>query len=60
MGVGNAVDGTAAVYALSRQDLMRWSHVDGLGPTALQKRYLETHGVYAPRTHLATWTKGLD
>ena len=57
MGKGNAVDGSSAVYVLSRQDLMRWYHVDGLEPTALQKRYLETHGVSAHRANLARWVK---
>ena len=47
MGVGNPVDGNSAVYVLSRHDLMRWYHVDGLGADALHIRYLKTHGVHA-------------
>ena len=54
MGHENAVDGSAGVYVLSRQCLMRWHHVDGLGPEALQKRHLEEHGAHAQRAHLVS------
>ena len=34
-----AVDGTASLYALSRQDLQRWYLLEGLTPQGLQERY---------------------
>ena len=50
-------DGGAGVYRLSRQQLQRWFHVDGLTPTQLQERYRSECGVYAHRGYLIRWLK---
>ena len=51
------MDGTASLYALSRQDLQRWYHVEGLSPQLLQQRYRKETGVYADRDNLVRWLK---
>ena len=50
-----AKDGGVGVLNLSRQDLLRWHHVEKLGPTAIQERYRSECGVYAHRAHLQRW-----
>ena len=50
-----AKDGGVGMFTRSRQDLLRWHHVEQLGPTALQERYRAECGVYADRSHLHTW-----
>jgi len=55
LGNDGAKDGGVGVYVLSRQDLQRWYHVEGLGPAALQEKYRTECGVYANRAHLARW-----
>ena len=52
-----AVDGTDSLYALSRQDLQRWFHIDGLTPQQLQERYRKETGVYADPRNLVRWLK---
>ena len=52
-----AKDGGVAVYDVYREDLLRWYHVDSLGPTAMQDRLRAEHGVYADRSHLLSWLK---
>ena len=54
-GNDGAKDGGAGVYVLSRQDLQRWYHVEGLTGAALQERYREECGIYADRAQLTRW-----
>ena len=54
-GNDGAKDGGVSVYVLSRQDLQRWYHVEGLTGAALQERYRAECGVYAHRAHLTRW-----
>ena len=54
MGDG-AQEGGAGVWAASRQQLLRWYHVEKLGPQALQDRYRQECGLYADRSHLTRW-----
>ena len=46
-----AKDGGVAVYDVYREDLLRWYHVDRLGPAAMQDRLRAEHGVYAHRSN---------
>ena len=52
-----AKDGSAAIYTLSRQDLQRWYHVEGLRSHALVDRYRAETGIYAHQAHLSVWLK---
>ena len=52
-----AVDGTAALFALSRHDLQRWYHIEGLTPQQLQDRYRKETGVFAHVGNLMRWLK---
>ena len=54
-GSDGAKDGGVSVYVLSRQDLQRWYHVEGLTGAALQERYREECGIYADRANLTRW-----
>ena len=49
---GGVVDGCAAVYAVSRQDVQRWYFVDEIGIREVQRRYRNLHGVYADHCNL--------
>lgn len=53
----NARAGNAAVFELSRQDLRRWYHVEGLSAWQLQQKYREVHGVYADSRYLYRWIR---
>ena len=50
----SAKHGTVALYKLYRHDLQSWYHVEQLGPTALQARFLDVHGVFAHRFNLVS------
>ena len=43
-----ALDGGVGSFVLSRQDLQRWYHVEGLRGRALQDRYRSEHGISIP------------
>ena len=52
-----AKDGTASLHALSRQDLHRWYHVEGLSKTQLQERCRKEAGVFVDAAHWVRWLK---
>ena len=43
-----ALDGGVGSFVLSRQDLQRWYHVEGLRGRSLQDRYRSEHGIRIP------------
>ena len=51
------MDARASLYALSRQDLQRWYHVEGLTPQQLVDKYRAETGIFAHAAHLVTWLK---
>jgi len=51
------VDGSAALYLRSRQDLQRWYHVEGLTRSKLVDRYRAETGVFANSENLERWLK---
>ena len=52
-----AVDGCAALYTLSRQDLQRWYHIEKLTPAQLVDRYRSETGIFADGYNLVKWLK---
>ena len=56
MGV-KAEDSGAAVFEVSRVQLMRWHHVEGIGGRALQDKYRRECGVYAECRALEQWLR---
>ena len=51
------LDGGVATYRRHREELLRWFHIDGLGPQALQERFSAELGLYAHRAHLFRWVE---
>ena len=54
MGDG-AKDSGASVFVQSREQLMRWYHVDGMKGRALQDKYRQECGVFAEVANLEKW-----
>jgi hypothetical protein len=52
-----AKDGGVALFALSRQDLQKWYHVECLSPAQLVERYRAETGIYADDANLIRWLK---
>ena len=54
-----AKDGSVSLYALSRQDLQRWYHVDRLTPQQLVDKYRAETGIVKGRAHSAAAREAL-
>ena len=50
-----AVDGTASLHELCRQDLQRWYQAKGFAPQQLQERCRKEAGAFADASNLVRW-----